>query len=61
MKKLKRISVSNSLTNEELKELKGGQDVLNKNSFFSCYCDYKNESLITNENSVNGCSCKCTY
>ena len=61
MKKLKKISISNSLTKEELNELRGGDDITNKNSAFTCKCDYKNQSLITNDNSVNGCTCNCTY
>jgi hypothetical protein len=68
MKKLKLNEFN--LTNEELNELKGGvfksavkadNDILNKNSYFNCKCDYKNMSLITNDNSVNGCNCNCTY
>ena len=61
MKKLKKISVSNSLTKNELSELIGGVDVSNKNNILGCHCSYNNQSLVTNDNSVQGCTCNCTY
>lgn len=58
-----------TLTNEEMIYLLGGStmvlnefassDINNTNSTATCVCSYKNKSVITNDNSVNGCRCLC--
>ena len=60
------------LTKAELKMLKGEAigigttligvgDVINKNRYISCICYYTNHSVITNDNGVSNCTCKCSY
>jgi hypothetical protein len=58
------------LEKEELKLLKGGigiygsfdaynNDVKNSNTIEYCICTYNNNSLISNLNSIDNCSCVC--
>lgn len=63
MKRLEKIRMSSSLLNKrELKELKGGDDVYNRNIVDCCECIYNNKpSAIYNRNSVDSCSCHCSY
>lgn len=57
-----------SLTKEELKELKGGNqtslsstidEVKNINEVAKCKCEYKNKAHLINSNKVDGCKCSC--
>ena len=61
MKKLKKLSLDKQvLSDEELKMLVGGYDIINSNSVVNCFCSYNNTShTLSNNNSVHGCSCTC--
>lgn len=48
-----------SISQKELSKLKGGYDINNNNSFNGCECTYNNHGVITNANSVVGCTCTC--
>lgn len=48
------------LTIKEMQTLKGGEDVLNKNTFNGCICFYNDTGAISNENTIGGCQCQCT-
>jgi natural product precursor len=61
MKKLDKIKLSQNFLNpEELKSLKGGENV-NKNWYVSCECTYYNGQQTVNDNTTISCKCTCTY
>lgn len=62
MKTLKKLKLNQTvLAAEELRQLKGGNDVINNNSVSTCVCDYSNKTrTINNNNSVSGCWCACS-
>ena len=66
--------MKNKLTIKELDELVGGithaveytptptgDDSVNYNGTYNCYCDYKNKSVTYNMNAADCCKCNCTY
>ncbi|WP_165026688.1 hypothetical protein [Dysgonomonas sp. ZJ279] len=58
MKKFKKLELHKELlTNDELKQLKGGDKNINKVS--SCSCTFYDAPSYTNKNTVGGCSCTC--
>ncbi|WP_165026682.1 hypothetical protein [Dysgonomonas sp. ZJ279] len=63
MKKINRIKLDETvLSPNELKQLKGGRDVVNSNRSHTCSCTFYNApSATSNQNDVIGCSCTCTY
>lgn len=59
MRKLNKLKLKNDiLTNEELKQLKGGGNN-NTNKVENCKCTYYDAPSISNKNTVGGCSCEC--
>lgn len=63
MKTLQKLKLPRAvLTTEELRQLKGGNDITNSNSVGGCTCTYLNKTrTVTNTNSISGCQCTCTY
>jgi len=61
MKKINLENIKKNLSKFELDKIMGGksQDVTNTNSYKTCTCTYTNQSVISNSNSVDGCSCLC--
>lgn len=61
MKEIKKVKLSKALlTSAELKQLRGGGDVLNKNAIENCICEYNNaNNVLTNENAIDSCKCSC--
>lgn len=61
MKEIKKVKLSKALlTSLELKQLRGGGDINNKNSVSGCLCEFNDYSVIENTNSISGCKCSCT-
>ncbi|WP_165026685.1 hypothetical protein [Dysgonomonas sp. ZJ279] len=60
MKRIKKIKLEEVLlSQEELKQLRGGD--MNKNIASGCNCKFYNGPSLTNYNSVEGCACTCVY
>lgn len=61
MKTLQKLKLNQViLTAEELRQLKGGDDINNNNTTAECQCYYSNKTrVITNNNSVDNCRCYC--
>ena len=61
MRKINLSNIKDSLTKNELSKIMAGsgEDVYNTNVIQGCCCMSSNSSVITNENTVSGCSCNC--
>jgi len=61
MEKINLENIKKNLSKFELNKIMGGksQDVTNTNSTQLCICEYNNNSVITNSNSIAGCFCRC--